>query len=1288
MNFPDLQHLRQLQTDLWQWPGSRAAVMVGAGLSLHSEPLPGVTTRFPTWRQLARAMFDELYALSPEDTSELQAIREEQFKGTNALRLASEYEAAFGLSRLERLIRKHIPDSGHEPGELHRLLLRLPWKDVFTTNYDTLLERTEVSGRAYQLVTTMSDLTTAFSPRIIKLHGSFPSHTPFIITEEDYRTYPRKFAPFVNSVQQSLIENSFVLVGFSGDDPNFLQWIGWIRDELGNRHAPIYLVGLLFLNTAQRSLLTQRGVTPIDLTPVFSNLNPANRIHSDALEWFFLCLLAAKPQRPENWPWSEDTTPPIPVSPSGLPIIGRSSDTPPAVKAMPPEQTPLDSKTVAQVMARWKFERNRFPGWLVAPHTMRSALWRNTDPWIVPLTKSCNDWPAVDRVLVFRELNWRFESALIPLFPESIAPFETAVDDLFDSMKNSVALQASIEELQGTSHADIAKAWLEIAFGLLREARETYNASRWRSLKDKIDQVVKMYSLEVDRSQYEEALWRMWNIERNEAKSRMTKWQPSSGSPLALMWKAGLLAELDELGEARSLLQTALGTIRTTLRKQGQNIELLSLEGWCTYLLHFVELSLTFPSLDSNRQEFSERWQELKAWDCDPRTTLSYFHESLSQTPPSPRSGRHTTRTFDPGERTITYHFTDNENLGIPAFAYIRFYEQVGMPMRLPWINLFGRSLLTACEQIAPLIGYWSPAIFVRAGRVEELMKYELMSRVQVAGMQSDIAKRLYAWGIEAIKRELESFSGRVEMHPAQKALLKVLPELLSRLAFKVGSAELEKTFPIALQFHQAQGIRSHRELHNTLELWFKRMFHAANEKQLGEWLSDLIRTPLVDEERLVHEPAWPDSMRHFPYHRVRKVEETQPELLPKIQVAIDWLLRRAQGASGEEKQRALARLTGMYRGKLMTTEQGSALGTLLWDQIPDDDVTDSQFFFNYLHLPAPANINVPARIKEKILNFTPVKSDLPSTNDQGERMILEVAWATKPVIQLTDELVGVIEWSSSESRTLWEKAFDWWEHIKDFLTSDFKRDTMANTAAYTLKHFDIFLARAVLPYMAKAKDKEWRKIFRLLSEAKGSGVYLSVCLPYVLLHRPSQNTEVTQAILDGFGSNTEAAVQASATAVRHWIHLADADKVNKPDPHVLDSLINRVIFRMDSGILSCIGQLSRLLIEKPDYFSSEQIQLILASLVPWDNVTRVPVLGESGGDFAEEDRPDLRASLGSLAGALSRWLKRNSPGEGEPEEIKRWRDSCQQDPLPEVRRSFDVWENVIAESSGYASAG
>ena len=134
MNFPDLPHLRQLQNDLWRWPKSRAAVMVGAGLSLNSDPLPGIHSKFPTWRQLVWAMFQELHPAEPGETPEQARARDEKFKSANALRIASEYEAAFGRRKLDLFIQSQNPDADHQPGSLHRMLMELPWSDVFTTN--------------------------------------------------------------------------------------------------------------------------------------------------------------------------------------------------------------------------------------------------------------------------------------------------------------------------------------------------------------------------------------------------------------------------------------------------------------------------------------------------------------------------------------------------------------------------------------------------------------------------------------------------------------------------------------------------------------------------------------------------------------------------------------------------------------------------------------------------------------------------------------------------------------------------------------------------------------------------------------------------------------------------------------------------------------------------------------------------------------------------------------------------------------------------------------------------
>jgi hypothetical protein len=186
------------------------------------------------------------------------------------------------------------------------LLLDLQWVDVLTTNYDTLLERSaqELVGRRYSVIRTVGDIPLAMRPRITKLHGTFPGHRPFILTEEDFRTYPRDFAAFVNLAQQTFMENVICLLGFSGDDPNFLHWTGWVRDNLGDSAPWIYLCGLLDLNDSQRRLLYRRNVTPIDLTPLF----PKDKFPDEderqrlATEWLLLSLEAGRPPDPLGWP--------------------------------------------------------------------------------------------------------------------------------------------------------------------------------------------------------------------------------------------------------------------------------------------------------------------------------------------------------------------------------------------------------------------------------------------------------------------------------------------------------------------------------------------------------------------------------------------------------------------------------------------------------------------------------------------------------------------------------------------------------------------------------------------------------------------------------------------------------------------------------------------------------------------------------------------------------------------------------------------------------------------------
>jgi hypothetical protein len=303
---PDEKYIRSIRAALWtRGDTGRAAVMVGAGFSRNAEPaMPGARP-FPLWMDLLGGLFDELNPAAVADPDRRRQSLMALSSVGGALRLAEEYEAAFGRHRLEQFLLRVVPDEDYQPSPLYRLLLELPWEDILTTNYDTLIERAaRTTIRRYELIETAAEIPAASRPRIVKLHGSFPAHRPFIFTEEDLRTYPRRFATFVNLAQQVIAENTLCLLGFSGDDPNFLYWTGWVRDHLASHTPPIYLCGLLNLSDSGRRVLTNRNVVPIDLGPLFPTDKFPDRDarHRLALEWFLRSLENGRPKSPLQWP--------------------------------------------------------------------------------------------------------------------------------------------------------------------------------------------------------------------------------------------------------------------------------------------------------------------------------------------------------------------------------------------------------------------------------------------------------------------------------------------------------------------------------------------------------------------------------------------------------------------------------------------------------------------------------------------------------------------------------------------------------------------------------------------------------------------------------------------------------------------------------------------------------------------------------------------------------------------------------------------------------------------------
>ena len=157
---PVPDNLRPYLTEIAErlWSG-RAAVMIGAGFSKNATPNSASDSGFPDWSQLGDLFYEKIHGRKPDTQS----------KYLNVLKLADEVQAAFGRSALNQILRDAIPDYDYEPSPLHENLLNLPWSDIFTTNYDTLLERASnaVTSQRYDVIVNMEDLVYSKKPRIV-----------------------------------------------------------------------------------------------------------------------------------------------------------------------------------------------------------------------------------------------------------------------------------------------------------------------------------------------------------------------------------------------------------------------------------------------------------------------------------------------------------------------------------------------------------------------------------------------------------------------------------------------------------------------------------------------------------------------------------------------------------------------------------------------------------------------------------------------------------------------------------------------------------------------------------------------------------------------------------------------------------------------------------------------------------------------------------------------------------------------------------------------------------------
>lgn len=1186
MNDPSISNsdhiLAEIRRNLHHPRGSRAAVMVGAGFSRNAVPIMSNYSEFPSWSELTQKLHNRLY---PESESEAYSKQRTSHLPSEALRLAQEFEVAFGRPALIELVRTAVPDDEFVPGPLHRRLLELPWADVFTTNYDCQLEKAsrEVQQRQYSVVHTVADLPIAGIPRIVKLHGTLPDLTDMILTEDDFRTYRRKYAPFVNLVGTSLAEKSLCLIGFSGNDPNFLEWSGWVRDELGNSAPYIYFFtqNVRSLKPFQRQLLEQRRIIPIDIRGLFQ----PHGIR-EAYEELFRRLSEKPGPKVARWNTAQAY--------AGGRSKGVFSEEP-----LFPKSDDRDGWTKAMLL--WRKHRLQYQGWVVLPLRSAKRLSQNAYLWMGALTpKILKDWLLIDKIFLARELAWRFETCSVPLDDNFVYMIiDPALEEFDQLIRNESHVDAMISEsILGLEDPRTAVRYLRLQ--CLRHAREIGDDDRFHHF-DKLLQCEHLPQNRIpDDSHfltYQHILRLLGRLEHADALTSLKQWNTGKADPIWKVRQAGLYLECGQLKLAKSLLKSAFKEVRL-VSPESTNIREMSTEGVLDFLQLCVlqaeewhqqphrpsqergdldnakeqdQLSEYITDLNRRRSPqhdvdrsgesqrkdhtpirsdspledeltLNERINYLSQFGCEPLDRMYWLRDVLEFRPVKPL-GRIDLESFNIGQ--VTQHIIGGDNPPLKhAYEAIRFLEDSGIPIRIErklGLNIADKLYSNATMTIAENSSSEAIGLALRS-RDPKLLK-NFLSRDLIARATINQIEFLYSVAITTLQTALSRISPPSSpqtdddhWHERQFELACII---LDRVIVRLSQDRIRAVLAEILPLSWDDRLKGRIAGYSDLIQFISRCAGLLNSESLSQSLDTLVCSPVLGEGAIprtaVKVGKWVDPIEATDEELyLRNFRATRP-LLHRI----DQLIMRVSKGDKHERPNAISRLLSLTHLIPFNLEQKKRFVDAIYKRVDELGIpkdTNILASFLLLSLPRHQGVNERQLFRRAFLEREPIEN-----NDWRV-----LAWTVGRFGPPRKREQRSIPWTKSDINLLLERAILWIREVGP--SCDTKTHTEGidffGLKAQQKEEMNLYYRgwietiEEVVLLSPKVSSEQIKKTVRILDEAGVYGLTTVKTLPSLCFLKQIESESAVHQIRNGLTSRVDETVWHACYAIARWAEL------------------------------------------------------------------------------------------------------------------------------------------------------
>lgn len=1112
-NLSDYPAIKKLAAALHQLNANQhgAAIMIGAGFSRSAACHVDGEKKMPLWNSFSKKLAEQL---NPND---------KDLVFSDPLRIAEEYRAYCGQAALNDQIRFQIEDEAWQPGVLYQTLLELPWSEIMTTNWDTTLERAakDVHDPYYTAVTKPSDLTWAPSPRIVKLHGTIGTTDTFIAAQEDYRTYPEKFAPFVNFARQVFIENELCLLGFSGDDPNFLHWAGWVRDHLADHARKIYLVGALKLTAARRKHLESINIAPIDLWDAVKHIDDNDLRHQTATELFLQTLIDEGKSKIEPHKWSSSN-------------LHRSQVAEPDLTRQHKDHE-YSATLLKEQLETLQKDRESYPGWLVCPPTLQWQLKSQlSSPY--PNPKNIAALAHSDQAKLLYEIAWRYKVTfeyIQPWLAEAL--FQVANPDKPCSLSK--------------------RQQLEIALLLLKNSRwlEVNSASDY---KETLDHISSLVAILEKYSQYlpdcaAELAYHQALVARDALDYASIEILVEKIIGEDSVWKlrqSALLMEIGQFEEGKKLIAVAYGELRDYHRRDRHSIPVLSRLTWAHWLLE-----CQFRSVPEKLPAFAEN--NYRRWKCDPWTWIDDLRTKISH-----RQERYL-KNQNPIEPSFKQgHYQDNSNQRSfsnetsECLLLEGLSQTIGIPLHYDHVDLLASSaekLVLAGGIGIELLDSTLAIRTARSGNSPSIKNK--FTRIGVARASQAVADTLVTRILPAIGywRKKRS-NGSIDQQNHALSILGVLMEVLARLVVRVSPESAKEIFQLAVSIGQQENLQ-HHWLSEVIDDLLSHSLDSIPESMQGELLIEALAFPL-QRETITDTPRWPNPVIDYPKERIS---------YPNLGLRINELIEIVSPIGSASSTDALLRLLPLVEKEdFLTQPERAKLANALWGNPADyKTLPNINLFPNaLLLLPSPDESQSRALIKQYLY-------------EHGEDVLMdtqkELHTFPSPEIQRAISIyTGMANAAANEATkllprpeqalVLFQRLVIWRPPLEkdDFFgTASSNRRRLMESICYALSY-------AIVP--ALSDESKTADSFKLLqnfySEIDGA---VAVLPAFVYFSNVNEQiaTSIEKIIRKSLQGRNADEVSYAAIALQKWISL-----VKTSSPTHLDSIISRLVAIIESG--------------------------------------------------------------------------------------------------------------------------